>query len=292
MKRHIAILVLFGSVVCGTAVFAQQRSGAPTPAPAPQAQVDEQLRQAQDLLQRMRSTPNMPETDRMNTLRELERLMVNLQRLQDSVGRLVAPVRVQALPVITAQPINPDIIEQLRLIPLMASLNGGQLSARRVTRLDGATSAWWTNTALLTRLGISDDQKLRIERTFEAHKQNLTTSKDQLEKEESQLDKLLAADSLDRGGITTQINRVVQARGEMERINSLMTLEMREVLTKAQWTQLQAQSNPNGAVYALRTPLRLSVAPPPAPAPPAAPGLRGGARGGGQRGPAPAPAQQ
>ena len=292
MKRHIAILVLFGSLVSATAIFAQQRSGAPTPAPAPQAPVDEQLRQALDVLQRMRSAPNMPETDRVNSLRELERLITTFQRSQGGLA-IVAP-RVPVIPVIIAQPIYPDTLtlgEIRTIVAPVDGLNGGQLYARRVTRIDGTTSAWWTNTALLTRLGITDDQKARIERTFEAHKQNLTTNKDQLEKEESQLDKLLAADTLDRGGITTQINRVVQSRGEMERVNSLMTLEMREVLTKAQWTQLQALQSSNGVLYTIRNPPGLTGVPVTTPPQPAAPGVRG-ARGGGQRGAAPAPAQQ
>jgi len=109
----------------------------------------------------------------------------------------------------------------------------------------GTTGAWWTNTALLTRLGLTDDQKLRIERVFESHRQNLVSSKDVLEKEEAQLAKLLEADPLDRTASVAQIYKVVQARGEMEKTNSLMIFEMREILTRAQWTQLQAQQVPN-----------------------------------------------
>jgi Spy/CpxP family protein refolding chaperone len=64
------------------------------------------------------------------------------------------------------------------------------------------------------------------------------------QEQEAQLSKLLDADSIDRGAVFTQINRVIQARGEMERVNATMTLEMREQLTRGQWTQLQA-SQPN-----------------------------------------------
>lgn len=102
------------------------------------------------------------------------------------------------------------------------------------------TNPWWNNNALVTRLGLTDLQKSRIEGIFEAHRQGLVSTKDQLEKEEAQLSKLLEAESIDRNGIFTQINRVIQARGEMERANSTMTLEMREQLTRAQWAQLQA----------------------------------------------------
>ena len=108
----------------------------------------------------------------------------------------------------------------------------------------GQGAAWWTNTAMLTRLGLTDDQKLKIERVYESHRQNLVSTKDALEKEEAQLSRLLGAEPLDRTASIAQIYKVVQARGEMEKTNSLMTFEMREVLTRAQWTQLQAVQPP------------------------------------------------
>jgi Spy/CpxP family protein refolding chaperone len=280
MKRHFAVFVLLGSIVSGTSLFAQQRSGGPAPgtvqAPAlSPAQQDDTLRQAQDLLQRMRNTPNMPESERTNMLRELERAMAQLQRAQETVSRLriVSPGRGQTLPLVANPPVTLE-----NLVIAGDALNGGPLIARRVARADGGTNAWWTNANLLARLGLSDDQKTRIERAFEASKQNLTTSRDQLEKEEAQLSKLLAADLLDRGSIVTQINRVIQARGEMERVNSLMTLEMRGVLTSAQWSQLQVQ-NPNAVII-------VNPVPPGGTAVPGF-GIRGGGAGlgMGQRGP-------
>ena len=99
--------------------------------------------------------------------------------------------------------------------------------------------AWWTNSATITRLGLTDDQKNRIEKTFESHRQDLASRTDTLNKEEAQLAKLLEADPLDRNAVFAQIDRVTQARSELERANSVMTLEMREVLTRAQWMQLQ-----------------------------------------------------
>ena len=106
-----------------------------------------------------------------------------------------------------------------------------------------AQTAWWTDTALMARLGLTDLQKSRIESSFQAHRQSLTSAKETLEKEEAQLSRLLDADSIDRSAVSLQVNRVIQARSEMERVNATMTLEMREQLTRAQWAQLQ---QPNG----------------------------------------------
>jgi TonB family protein len=104
-----------------------------------------------------------------------------------------------------------------------------------------AQGAWWTNSATVARLGLSDDQKTRIERAFDNHKQNLAARTETLNKEEAQLAKLLDADPMDRNAVFAQIDRVTQARSELERANSIMTMEMREVLTRAQWEQLHPQ---------------------------------------------------
>ena len=104
-----------------------------------------------------------------------------------------------------------------------------------------AQTAWWTDTALMTRLGLTDQQKLRIEGSFQAYRQILTSAKETLEKEEAQLTRLLDAESVDRPAVQQQVNKVIQARSEMERVNAAMTLEMREQLTRAQWAQLQGQ---------------------------------------------------
>jgi Spy/CpxP family protein refolding chaperone len=123
-------------------------------------------------------------------------------------------------------------------------LQGRELKSvlKLVDLIGGLNGAWWTNTALVQRLGLTEDQKTRIQRAFENHRVNLESSKTLLEKEEGQLARLLEAETLDRGAILSQVDRVTQARSEMERTNSVMTLEMREVLTRAQWMQLPQRS--------------------------------------------------
>jgi len=175
--------------------------------------------------------------------------------------------------------LSPDVLRELEAV--VQGANG--LQAQRVVRWNttDAFGAWWTNTALVTRMGLTDDQKTRVERAFENHRQTLTTNTEQLTKEEAQLRKLLEADSIDRSAILTQIDRVIQARGELERANSAMTLEMREVLTKTQWMQLPQNGGP---AFFIRTGDGLNIV---------GPGVRGeggaggrgtpGQRSGGQR---------
>jgi Spy/CpxP family protein refolding chaperone len=102
--------------------------------------------------------------------------------------------------------------------------------------------AWWTNSAFVAQLGLTDDQKTRIARVFENHRANLEASRVRLEKEEADLARLLEAEPFDRNAAQAQTYRAIQARSDMERENALMTLEMREHLTRAQWMQLPQPS--------------------------------------------------
>ena len=111
-----------------------------------------------------------------------------------------------------------------------------QNEPQRVVRVQAG--AWWMNTALMQRLGITDEQRAKIERTFDNHRQAILSTTALLEKEEAQLERLLNILPVDRNAVFSQIDRVIQARSEVERANALMTLEMREHLTRSQWEQL------------------------------------------------------
>jgi hypothetical protein len=145
---------------------------------------------------------------------------------------------------------------------------GAPVLTRRVVNGGGA---WWTDTALVTRLGLTDDQKAKIERAFENHRLDLVSKTEMLQKEEAQLARLLETETLDRNAVLTQIDRVIQARGELERTNAAMTLEMREALTRAQWMQLPptdvltADRNTRfywNSTFSLRQPTTPGAAPP------------------------------
>ena len=131
---------------------------------------------------------------------------------------------------------NDSVESQLRELERFINRAGAPVV---VTVVSGA---WWSNASLTSQLGLTDDQKTKILKSFENHRLTLESNKASLEKEESQLARLLEADAVDRNTAIAQIYRVANARAEMERTNATMTLEMREHLTRAQWTQLQAQS--------------------------------------------------
>ena len=55
------------------------------------------------------------------------------------------------------------------------------------------------------------------------------------------LEPLLDADPPDAAKILPQIDRVAQARAELEKANARMLLGLRGVLNKEQWSKLQSQ---------------------------------------------------
>jgi Spy/CpxP family protein refolding chaperone len=55
------------------------------------------------------------------------------------------------------------------------------------------------------------------------------------------MEPLLGVDQPDEGKILAQIDRVAQARAELEKANARMLLGLRRVLTSEQWKTLQAE---------------------------------------------------
>ena len=166
-----------------------------------------------------------------------------------------------------AQGTNDDQINMLRELE-----RAKNLEERRVARTDISSSvinggAWWTNSTIIAGLGLSEDQRARIGRAFDTHSRTIINNTSMLEKEETQLARLLEAESLDRGAVLSQTNRVIQARSEVERETAVMTLEMREQLSRPQWMKLQEMQAQLNTVR--------SVMRQPTPAPGTAPALPG-----------------
>jgi Spy/CpxP family protein refolding chaperone len=99
---------------------------------------------------------------------------------------------------------------------------------------------WWTNANVVRRLDLTAEQRRKLETIFEQHRQTLVQNKADLEKEEALLAAMLDAEPLDsQKALSVEIDKVIKARGEMEKTASDITIEMRQVLTRAQWAELQ-----------------------------------------------------
>ncbi len=105
---------------------------------------------------------------------------------------------------------------------------------------------WWTDPAMVQKLGLTSDQQKRIDTIFQQSRLKLIDLSASVQKEETILEPLLEADHPDESKVLLQIDRIAQARAELEKANARMLLGFRSVLTQEQWKKLQDSGPPPG----------------------------------------------
>ena len=105
----------------------------------------------------------------------------------------------------------------------------------------GPPGRWWSDPALVARLGLNADQQKKIDAIFQSSRLRLIDLSASLQKEEAILEPLLEADPPEESTILLQIDRIAQARAALEKANARMLLGFRSVLSQDQWKKLQAE---------------------------------------------------
>ena len=106
----------------------------------------------------------------------------------------------------------------------------------------GRPGRWWGNPEMAQQLGLSADQIKRMDDIFQQFRLQLIDLNANLQKQELILEPLVSADQPEEPKILAQIDKVVQARAELEKANARMLLGVRRVLTQEQWQKLKANS--------------------------------------------------
>lgn len=119
-------------------------------------------------------------------------------------------------------------------------MEGRRPPMERAFRL-GPHGRWWNNPEFAQKLGLTADQQKRMEAVFEQSRPSLTELLTAVRKEETAMEPLLAADQPDETKVLAQIDRVAQARAQLEKTNARMLLGLRRILTSDQWKTLQAE---------------------------------------------------
>jgi Spy/CpxP family protein refolding chaperone len=107
--------------------------------------------------------------------------------------------------------------------------------------MERALGRWWNNPQLAQKIGINTDQIKKMDDIFQQHRLKLVDLNANLQKAEFTLEPLMSADQPDEARIVAQIDRVAQARAELEKANARMLLGIRQVLTPDQWKKLQEE---------------------------------------------------
>lgn len=103
----------------------------------------------------------------------------------------------------------------------------------------GPGGRWWNNPEMAKELSLNSDQQKRMDDIFQQNRLRLVDLTATLRREEITMEPLVGADTPDEAKILAQIDKVAQARAELEKANARFLLGIRRVLTQEQWKKLQ-----------------------------------------------------
>lgn len=138
---------------------------------------------------------------------------------------------------------------------------------------------WWNDPYIVDKLKLTDDQRKAMDAILLDHREKLIDMRANVEKAELGMQPLIQADQPDEAAILAQIDKVAQARAELEKANARFLLALRAKLSPDQWKSLQAlrmeHRDRGRAMWQQRRPHMGHGAEqpgaPPAPAPPSGP---------------------
>jgi Spy/CpxP family protein refolding chaperone len=103
----------------------------------------------------------------------------------------------------------------------------------------GDRGQWWNNPKVVEKLKLTDDQRKAMDVIFQQHREKLVDLRGNVEKAEIEMDPLVKADQPNESAVLAQIDKVAQARAELEKANARFLFELRAKLTPEQWKQVQ-----------------------------------------------------
>ena len=104
----------------------------------------------------------------------------------------------------------------------------------------GDHGRWWNEPRTVEKYKFTDAQRKAMDDIYQQHRMTLVDLHATLEKAELAMEPLMREDQPDEGKILSQIDRVAQARAELEKANARMLFGIRKELTPEQWKQIRA----------------------------------------------------
>jgi Spy/CpxP family protein refolding chaperone len=111
-----------------------------------------------------------------------------------------------------------------------------------------AHGRFWNNPRLVERLKLTDVQRKEFDDIYLEHREKLIDLRANLQKTELALEPLVSDSQPNETKILAQIDKVAQARAELEKANATFWLAIRVKLTAEQWMQLQADRANRGHI--------------------------------------------
>jgi Spy/CpxP family protein refolding chaperone len=104
----------------------------------------------------------------------------------------------------------------------------------------GPPSRWWDDKHYAKTLHLRADQKKRMDGLFDGNRANLVNRYETLQQEESKMETLSHAQTLDETTLFAQIDHVAQARADLEKATTHLMLQVRKEMDADQITRLDA----------------------------------------------------
>lgn len=103
----------------------------------------------------------------------------------------------------------------------------------------GSQGRWWNDPSLVEKLKLTDDQRKAMDAILLEHREKLIDLRASLEKAELNMEPMMRDEHPNEGQILAQIDKVAQARAELEKANARFLLAIRSKLSPDQWKQLR-----------------------------------------------------
>jgi periplasmic protein CpxP/Spy len=110
----------------------------------------------------------------------------------------------------------------------------------RAMGAQGEHGHWWNNPKVSERLKLTDAQRKAMDDTLQQHRETLVDLRGSLQKSELELEPMMKEDQPNESQILAQIDKIAQARAELEKANARFLLAIRSKLTPEQWKQMEA----------------------------------------------------
>ncbi len=110
----------------------------------------------------------------------------------------------------------------------------------------GAHGRWWNNPEMVEKLKLTDEQRKAMDGILLQHREKLVDLKGTVEKAEIEMEPLMREDEPNEAKIVAQIDKIAQARAELEKANARFLLALRSKLTPEQWKAVQAERATRG----------------------------------------------
>ena len=119
-----------------------------------------------------------------------------------------------------------------------ADANGAGSTARGGLQL-GPPGRWWDDKHFAKSLQLRSDQQRRMDDIFEQSRSTLLKRYETLQGEEQRMDALTHASPLDENALFSQIDRVAQARADLEKANTHFLYQIRNEMDPDQIARLE-----------------------------------------------------